>query len=101
MAYVVTENCSGCRFTDCVSVCPVDCFHGDGEMVYIDPEECIDCGVCAGQCPVDAIYGEHELPEELKGWIAINADKSLRLPVILEPAEPAKGWLERKKKLGF
>ncbi|HEY5961665.1 MAG TPA: ferredoxin family protein [Polyangiaceae bacterium] len=101
MAYVVTDNCNGCRFTDCVAVCPVDCIHGDGLMVYIDPEECIDCGVCAGECPVDAIYPLGELPEELKSWAAVNAERSLRLPVLKDPEVPAAGWLDHKKKLGF
>jgi len=101
MAYVVTDNCTGCRFTDCVSVCPVDCFHGDAQMVYIDPEECIDCGVCAGQCPVDAIYAEDELPEALKHWIGINADRSLRLPVLIEQEMPLPDALGKKKKLGY
>lgn len=101
MTYVVTSNCNGCRFTDCVSVCPADCFHGDGQMVYIDPDECLDCGNCAGECPVDAIFPLSELPEEFKEWAAINADRSLHLPVLREPEEPPPGWLERKKKLGF
>lgn len=101
MAYVVTDACNGCRFTDCVNVCPVDCFHSDGQMVYIDPEECIDCGVCAGECPVDAIYAQGELPEELKQWATVNAERSLRLPLLTEPQTPSPGWLEQKKKLGF
>lgn len=101
MAYVVTSNCSACRFTDCVDVCPTDCFHGDGQMVYIDPEECIDCGSCAAQCPVDAIYARSELPEELKEWVTINAERSLRLPVLREPEAPSPGWIEQKKSLGF
>jgi ferredoxin len=101
MTYVVTDNCNGCRFTDCVAVCPVDCFHGDGQMVYIDPEECIDCGVCAGECPVDAIYAEGELPQELKSWVSVNAERSLQLPVLKDPESPSPGWLENKKKLGF
>lgn len=101
MAYVVTSNCTGCRFTDCVDVCPADCFHGDGQMVYIDPEECIDCGFCAAECPVDAIYAVSELPEEMKVWAAINAERSLRLPVLKEPAAPSPGWLEQKRSLGF
>ena len=55
MPFVVTDNCVGCRFTYCVSVCPVDCFHGDEQMLYIDPGVCIDCGACEPQCPVHAI----------------------------------------------
>lgn len=101
MTHVVTSNCSGCRFTDCVDVCPADCFHGDGQMVYIDPEECLDCGLCAAECPVDAIFALSELPKELKEWAAINAERSLQLPILREAEAPSPGWLEQKKNLGF
>ena len=74
MTYVVTGNCQRCRFTDCVVVCPVDCFHGDAEMLYIDPGECIDCGACVPECPVDAIFDEAELPEKWVHFTKINAD---------------------------
>ncbi|MGH8473216.1 MAG: indolepyruvate ferredoxin oxidoreductase subunit alpha, partial [Gammaproteobacteria bacterium] len=56
MTTIVTDNCLLCRFTDCVTVCPVNCFHGDDEMLYIDPEVCIDCSACVPECPVHAIY---------------------------------------------
>ena len=56
MTFVVTSNCHGCRYTDCVLVCPVDCFHGDQDMLYIDPDVCIDCGACEPECPNTAIY---------------------------------------------
>ena len=101
MTFVVTDNCQKCRFTDCVAVCPVDCFHADKEMLYIDPDECIDCGACVPECPVEAIYDEADLPEELKKWIQINADKSPQLPVISDTEEPTEGAEERKKELGF
>ena len=101
MAYVVTDNCSKCRFTDCVAVCPVDCFHADGDMVYIDPNVCIDCGACEPQCPVHAIYEETSLPSSKKAWIATNAERSQTLPVITQK-EPALPTAEaRKKELGF
>lgn len=74
MTFVVTDNCKGCRFTDCVAVCPVECFHGDDEMLYIDPEECIDCGACAPECPVDAIFDENELPGQWASYLERNAD---------------------------
>jgi ferredoxin len=101
MTFVVTENCKGCRFTDCIAVCPVDCFHADADMLYIDPNECIDCGACVPECPVEAIYDESQLPDNLKGWTEINADKAPGLPGISkkEPALP--GAEERKAKLGF
>lgn len=101
MAYVVTENCHKCRFTDCVVVCPVDCFHGDDEMLYIDPDECIDCGACAPECPVEAIFPLEEVPENQKKWIAINAEKAPGLPVVNEKLDPYPGAEERKKQLGL
>lgn len=101
MTFVVTENCRKCRFTDCVAVCPVDCFHADEEMLYIDPEECIDCGACVPECPVEAIYDEAQLPEELQDWVAINQEKASGLPVINDTQEPLSTADARKKELGF
>ena len=101
MPFVVTGNCTGCRFTDCVSVCPVDCFHADETMLYIDPEECIDCAACVTECPVDAIFDVKELPEDQKRWAAINAQKAPTLPIVHEEQYPLPGALERKKKLGY
>jgi ferredoxin len=101
MTFVVTENCKGCRFTDCVAVCPVDCFHGDDEMLYIDPDECIDCGACVPECPVEAIFDESQLPEDQTEWLKINADKASGLPVINQKGDPLPGAEEREKTLGF
>ncbi|TAJ93570.1 MAG: ferredoxin family protein [Gammaproteobacteria bacterium] len=101
MATVVTENCNGCRFTDCVAVCPVECFHFDDNMVYIDPDVCIDCSACIPECPVQAIYEEDDLPEELKTWVAINAERAPTLPVCGEPMEPLPTAEDRKAALGF
>lgn len=101
MAFVVTGNCKGCRFTDCVAVCPVECFHGDGEMLYIDPDECIDCGACVPECPVEAIYDEAELPDDETSWLKVNAEKAPKLPVVTETESPLEGAEERRKKLGF
>ncbi|MCA9568477.1 MAG: 4Fe-4S binding protein [Myxococcales bacterium] len=75
MPYVVTENCVDCRFTDCVEVCPVDCFYADAKQLYIHPDECIDCGACEFACPVKAIFNEDDLPAELRSWIDINAER--------------------------
>lgn len=101
MAFVVTENCQRCRFTDCVAVCPVDCFHADDEMLYIDPEECIDCGACVPECPVEAIFDESQLPDNLQSWTKINADRAPKLPVINDTEEPLPTAAARKKELGF
>jgi ferredoxin len=101
MTTVVTENCKGCRFTDCVSVCPVACFHYDDEMLYIDPDVCIDCSACIPECPVEAIYEEDDIPEGQEKWVAINAKKSPDLPLIEEPMDPLPGAEERKSELGF
>ena len=75
MPYIVTENCDKCRFTDCVEVCPVDCFYADDKMLYIQPDECIDCGACEPACPVSAIYPDDSLPDNLEKWVDINRDK--------------------------
>ena len=101
MTFVVTDNCLKCRFTDCVTVCPVDCFHADDEMLYIDPDECIDCGACEPECPVEAIFEEGDLPEEKKEWIQINAAKPPGLPVIAEKQEPLPTAEDKKRELGF
>jgi ferredoxin len=101
MPFVVTGNCTGCRFTDCVAVCPVDCFHADDTMLYIDPEECIACAACVTECPVDAIFDVKDLPDDQKHWAGINAEKALMLPVVHEEQYPLPGALERKKKLGY
>jgi ferredoxin len=103
MPYIVTENCQQCRFTDCVTVCPVDAFHGDDEMVYIDPDACIDCGACEPQCPVKAIVEDREIDKDpvRSKWIQINADKSPGLPVINTKQTPLPTAEARKRELGF
>ena len=69
MTFVVTEQCIQCKFTDCVDVCPVDCFHEGPNFLVINPEGCIDCALCVPECPVDAIYDEADLPEEFEEYI--------------------------------
>jgi ferredoxin len=101
MTFVVTDNCKGCRFTDCVAVCPVECFHGDDEMLYIDPEECIDCGACVPECPVEAIYDEAQLPDDKQQWLKLNAERAVKLPVVSEQVDPLPGAEKRKEELGF
>ena len=104
MAYTVTGNCEDCRFTDCVEVCPVDCFYGDAKMLYIHPDECIDCNACVPACPVEAIFAEEEVPESEKKWIQINKDKTLQeidsLENITEKQDPLPTAEEKKARLG-
>ena len=72
MTYLVNEKCIKCKYTDCVEVCPVDCFYEGENMLVINPDECIDCGVCEPECPVDAIFSEDELPPDQIPFIEIN-----------------------------
>ncbi len=88
MAHIVTEACVKCKYTDCVTVCPVDCFHEDAEMLVIDPEVCIDCGACIPECPVQAIYADSDVPAKSKQYVEINATLSKSLPVITEKKTP-------------
>lgn len=88
MASVVCEPCIRCKYTNCVTVCPVEAFHEDKEMLVINPETCIDCGACIPECPVQAIYLESEVPEKWKSYIKLNADKAKTLPIIKEKKEP-------------
>jgi NAD-dependent dihydropyrimidine dehydrogenase PreA subunit len=76
VAYVITEACIGTKDRSCVDVCPVDCIHDEGDvdqMLYVDPDECIDCGACEPACPVSAIFAEDDVPDNMKKFIAINA----------------------------
>lgn len=72
--YVITEPCIGVKDKSCVAVCPVDCIKEADDQLYIDPSECIDCGLCEPECPVDAIFMEDEVPEQWSKYIQINAD---------------------------
>ena len=104
MPYVVTENCQDCRFTDCVEVCPVDCFYGDDRMLYIHPDECIDCGACEPACPVQAIYAVDDLPANLTQWTEINATKTLakgEVTQITESQDALPTAEEKKARLGL
>ena len=88
MAHIVADPCIKCRYTDCVAVCPVDCFHEGMNMLAINPETCIDCGLCPPECPVTAIYPEEELPEKWHDFIEINAKHASEWPVIDAHKEP-------------
>lgn len=101
MTYIVTESCIRCKYTDCVEVCPVDCFHEGPNMLVIDPEECIDCSLCEPECPVTAIYAEDDLPPDQREFLELNTELSLIWPVIstMKPAPPdAADWDEVKDK---
>lgn len=88
MTYVVTEACIKCKYTDCVDVCPVDCFHEGPNFLTIDPDECIDCTLCVAECPVEAIYAEDDVPPDQEEFISLNAELSKIWPVIVEHREP-------------
>ncbi|HEY8608422.1 MAG TPA: ferredoxin FdxA [Noviherbaspirillum sp.] len=82
MTHVVTEACIRCKYTDCVDVCPVDCFHEGPNFLAIDPDECIDCAVCVAECPVNAIYAEEDVPPDQAAFIALNVELAQIWPVI-------------------
>ena len=88
MTFVVCEPCIKCKYTECVSVCPVNCFHEGENMLVIAPDECIDCGVCVDECPVRAIYTDEEVPEKWREYIALNAEYAKKWPVIRDSQEP-------------
>jgi len=88
MPYVVAEPCINCKHTDCVEVCPVDCFYEGPNFLVIHPEECIDCNACVPVCPVEAIFHEDNLPEEWADFTALNAELATECPVITEKKEP-------------
>ncbi len=79
MAHVVTQPCVGCKYTDCVVVCPMECFYGDAQQLYIDPDDCIDCGACVPECPVEAIYLDADVPDRWTKFVALNADRARAL----------------------
>jgi ferredoxin len=88
MTHVVCEPCFACKYTDCVVVCPVECFYEGEQILYIHPDECIDCEACVPECPVEAIFHEDNVPEEWKGFIELNAEMAPQCPVITEKKEP-------------
>jgi ferredoxin len=103
MTHVVTEACIRCKYTDCVDVCPVDCFREGPNFLTIDPDECIDCAVCIPECPVSAIYAEEDVPNDQQHMIKLNAELcELDWPTITRRKEPlpdADDWKDRSGKL--
>ena len=88
MTYVVLDNCIRCKYTDCVEVCPVDCFHEGPNYLVIDPDECIDCTLCEPECPAEAIVSEDDVPADKTEFIELNAELSREWPVITEKKDP-------------
>lgn len=104
MTFVVTESCIKCKYTDCVDVCPVDCFHEGPNFLVIDPEECIDCQLCVPECPVEAIFDEQDLPDDQQQFLALNAELAAIWPVIdavKPPLDDAEQWQDVKNKLQY
>src|SRR5687768_62119 len=101
MAVVVTDKCRLCRFTECVAVCPVSCFHGDAEQRYMDPTICTDCQACVPVCPVRAIYDAEDLGDTKDHWLAVNAERSQNLPVVGRKQAALPTAEARRKELGY
>jgi len=99
MTYVVTENCIKCKFQDCVEVCPVDCFYEGENFLVINPDECIDCGVCEPECPAEAILPDSD--DRATEWLEINREFSEKWPNITRKGDPlpdADGWKDKPDK---
>ena len=95
MTYVVTESCIRCKYTDCVDVCPVDCFREGPNFLVIDPDECIDCTLCVAECPVEAIYAEDDVPDDQQQFKALNAE----LAKALEADHRAQAGAARRRRV--
>jgi ferredoxin len=104
MTYLVTENCIKCKHTDCVDVCPVDCFKEGPNFLVIDPDECIDCGVCIPECPVDAIVADDDKYVDIPFWLEVNTRLSKKWPSITKKkaALPdADDWKDKPNKINL
>ena len=102
MAYIVTEPCINCKYTNCAAVCPTDAFREGPNFLTIDPLDCIDCDACVPECPVEAIYPEDELPASMGHFLALNAELAEEWPVITSSQDPlpeAEAWAEVDGKL--
>lgn len=104
MTFVVGDNCIKCKYTDCVEVCPVDCFHEGPNFLVIDPDECIDCTLCEPECPAEAIFAEDDVPEDQQEFIALNAELAKEWPVLTEmkdAPDDADDWNGKKGKIDY
>jgi ferredoxin len=105
MTHVVSDSCIRCKYTDCVDVCPVDCFREGPNMLVIDPDECIDCAVCIPECPVNAIYAEEDLPAGQEKFIKLNVELARlsswkSITKRKAPLADADDWKDKTDKLG-
>jgi ferredoxin len=104
MTHLVTQACIRCKYTDCVAVCPVECFHEGPNFLVIDPAVCIDCGVCIPECPVEAIVEEKDLAVEQHDYLALNVLLSAKWPLITQSKQPlpdADAWAYHQNKRDF
>ncbi|MCF2909103.1 ferredoxin family protein [Pseudoalteromonas sp. DL2-H2.2] len=104
MAYVVTDNCINCKHTECVDICPADAFREGSNFLVIDPNECVDCGLCVPECPEEAIFAESELDDSDIHFVELNADLAVKWPEILESKEPLSDhqkWSGQPEKIEF
>jgi len=104
MTYVVMEDCIKCKYTDCVEVCPVECFHEGANMLVINPDECIDCDLCVAECPIEAIVTEEDLPDDQQHMLALNEELAQVWPIIDEmksPPDDADDWAGQTGKLAL
>ena len=91
MTYIVTQHCVDCKYTDCISVCPVDAFHESDRMVYINPDTCVNCDACVPACPIEAIYSEENLPSKFSEWTQINTDGAAKYPILNQKRDALPG----------
>ena len=104
MTFVVVESCIKCKYTDCVEVCPVDCFHEGPNLLVIDPDECIDCTLCEPECPINSIFAEDDLPAGQEQFLALNAELARQWPVITQKKDPpsdSEEWKDVPDKLQY
>ena len=104
MTFIVGDNCIRCKHTDCVEVCPVDCFYEGPNFLVIHPDECIDCAQCEQECPVYAIYAEDERPDDQQIFLALTSELAEGRPNIMETKDAvpdAEEWTDKKNKLEF
>lgn len=104
MAFVVTENCIKCKYTDCVEVCPVDCFYEGPNFIAINPDECIDCALCEPECPSKAIFSEDDLPDNFKHFKELNIELAKTWPNLTRKKDAlpdADEWKDKPNKLQY